>query len=56
MASRKPSDTAFMMAFLRGFHAVYDNWGKTITEATIKWCEETIQVLQENGEDDEHLF
>jgi len=32
------------------------NWGKIITEATIKWCEETIQVLQDNGEDDEHLF
>ena len=25
MASRNPSGTAFMMAFLRGFHAVYDN-------------------------------
>lgn len=23
------------------------NWGKTITEATIRWCEETIQALQE---------
>lgn len=22
------------------------NWGKTMTEATIKWCEDTIQVLQ----------
>jgi PadR family transcriptional regulator, regulatory protein AphA len=27
------------------------NWGKTITEATIRWCEETIQVLQEDSED-----
>ncbi|AFM41484.1 methyltransferase, putative, TIGR00027 family [Desulfosporosinus acidiphilus SJ4] len=25
MVSRNPSGTAFMMAFLRGFHAVYDN-------------------------------
>lgn len=25
MASRNPSGTAFMMAFLRGFHSVYDN-------------------------------
>jgi len=29
------------------------NWGKTITEATIKWCEETIQVLQDNSEEDD---
>jgi len=25
-------------------------WGKTITDATIGWCEETIQVLQEDDE------
>ncbi len=25
-------------------------WGRTITDATIGWCEETIQVLQEDDE------
>ena len=27
------------------------NWGKTITAATLQWCEETIRTLQEDDEE-----